>query len=45
MSTWVRADNRRAQRLLETTGFIDTTTRSTLQDGDQIQQWTWAGRA
>ena len=42
MSTWVRTDNRRAQRLLETTGFIDSTTRSTLQDGDQIEQWTWA---
>ena len=40
-STWVRGDNARAQRLLSTTGFTDTTTRSVLQDGDQIQQWTW----
>jgi ribosomal protein S18 acetylase RimI-like enzyme len=41
LSTWVRADNARAQRLLGTTGFTDTATRSALQDGDQIQQWTW----
>ena len=41
ISTWVRADNARAQRLLATTGFTDTATRSSLQDGDQIQQWSW----
>lgn len=41
LSTWVRADNSRAQRLLSTTGFADTGTRSRLQDGDEIHQWIW----
>jgi ribosomal protein S18 acetylase RimI-like enzyme len=42
ISTWVRADNNRAQRLLVTTDFTDTETRSRLQDGDEIQQWIWS---
>lgn len=42
LSAWFRDDNRRARRLFATTDFTDTGHRAHLQDGDVIEQWTWA---
>jgi GNAT superfamily N-acetyltransferase len=42
LSVWNRTDNRRAERLLLGAGFIDSGNRSTLQDGDEIQQLLWS---
>lgn len=41
LSAWTRADNRRGQRVLLTTGFAETGNRSRLQDGEQIVQFRW----
>ncbi|MEX0427454.1 N-acetyltransferase family protein [Nocardioides sp. DS6] len=41
LSAWTRTDNRRAQRLLLATGFVDSGARSTLQDGDELRQLIW----
>lgn len=42
LSAWIRLDNRRAERLLLGAGFIDSGNRSTLQDGEEIQQLVWS---
>lgn len=41
LSVWTRTDNRRAERLYLSAGFVDTGNRSTLQDGDEIMQLRW----
>ena len=41
LSVWTRTDNRRAQRLYLSTGFVDSGNRSTLQDGEEIMQLVW----
>ena len=41
LSAWIRADNRRAQRLFLASGFADTGNRAHLQDGDVIGQLVW----
>ena len=42
LSAWVRTDNRRAERLLLSAGFVDSGNRSMLQDGEEIQQLVWS---
>ena len=41
LSVWTRTDNRRAQRLYLSAGFVDSGNRSTLQDGEEIMQLLW----
>ena len=41
LSLWTRTDNRRARRLCDSTGFVDTGNRSQLQDGEEIMQLIW----
>lgn len=41
LSVWTRTDNRRAERLYLGAGFVDTGNRSTLQDGEEIEQLLW----
>jgi ribosomal protein S18 acetylase RimI-like enzyme len=41
LSVWTRADNRRARRLYLSAGFVDSGSRSTLQDGDEIVHLVW----
>ena len=41
LSVWTRTDNRRAQRLYLSAGFVDSGNRSTLQDGEEIMQLVW----
>ena len=42
LSAWTRADNRRGQRVLLAADFIDTGSRSQLQDGEELLQFGWA---
>lgn len=41
LSVWTRLDDRRARRLYAATGFVDTGTRATLQDGEVIARLSW----
>jgi ribosomal protein S18 acetylase RimI-like enzyme len=41
LSAWVRADNRRGQRVLLAADFRDSGHRSQLQDGVEIVQFRW----
>jgi ribosomal protein S18 acetylase RimI-like enzyme len=41
LSTWTRTDNRRAKGLYVGAGFTDSGNRSSLQDGEEIMQFTW----
>lgn len=42
LSAWMGDDNRRAVRVFEGAGFIDTGNRAHLQDGDVICQYVWS---
>ncbi|PUA80582.1 GNAT family N-acetyltransferase [Nocardioides currus] len=41
LSVWTRTDNRRALRLYDSCGFVDTGERTSLHEGDQISRWEW----
>lgn len=41
LSVWTRSDNRRARRLYESCGFVDTGDRAALHEGDQISRLEW----
>lgn len=41
LSVWTRGDNRRALRLYDTCGFVDTGERASLHEGDQINRLEW----
>ncbi|MFT4264863.1 MAG: GNAT family N-acetyltransferase [Nocardioides sp.] len=42
LSVWVRPDNRRAERLYRSCGFVDVGNISHLQDGEEIRQLLWS---
>lgn len=41
LSVWTRNDNRRALRLYDSCGFVDTGDRAALHEGDQISRLEW----
>ncbi len=41
LSVWTRHDNRRALRLYDSCGFIDTHERASLHEGDEIRRLEW----
>jgi ribosomal protein S18 acetylase RimI-like enzyme len=41
LSVWTRSDNRRALRLYDSCGFVDTGERAALHEGDQISRLEW----
>ena len=41
LSVWTRSDNRRALRLYDSCGFVDTGDRAALHEGDQISRLEW----
>ena len=41
LSVWTRSDNRRALRLYDSCGFVDTGERASLHEGDQITRLEW----
>jgi GNAT superfamily N-acetyltransferase len=41
LSVWTRDDNRRARRLYDSCGFVDTGDRAALHEGDQISRLEW----
>ena len=41
LSVWTRNDNRRALRLYDSCGFIDTGEQSSLHEGDRISRLEW----
>jgi ribosomal protein S18 acetylase RimI-like enzyme len=41
LSVWIRSDNRRARRLFDSCGFVDTGDRAALHEGDQISRLEW----
>ena len=41
LSVWTRSDNRRALRLYDSCGFLDTGDRAALHEGDQISRLEW----
>lgn len=41
LSVWTRNDNRRALRLYDSCGFVDTGERTSLHEGDQISRLEW----
>ncbi|EON23376.1 MULTISPECIES: GNAT family N-acetyltransferase [Nocardioides] len=45
LSVWTRDDNRRALRLYDSCGFVDTGDRVTLHEGDQINRLEWRASA
>lgn len=42
LSVWTRVDNRRALRLYDSCGFVDTGERTSLHEGDEISRWEWS---
>ena len=41
LSVWTRSDNRRALRLYDSCGFVDTGDRAALHEGDEISRLEW----
>lgn len=41
LSVWTRNDNKRALRLYDSCGFVDTGDRASLHEGDQISRLEW----
>lgn len=41
LSVWTRNDNRRALRLYDSCGFVDTGDRAALHEGDEITRLEW----
>lgn len=41
LSVWTRSDNKRAMRLYDSCGFVDTGDRASLHEGDQISRLEW----